>query len=236
MPATVDQAFGQEDLTGGATGAFTWTGRSINSGGRVVVATFIGNGTTATALTGLDSPNLDFGASPILAVVDSANENRIEWWAAWASGALTSEVITTTASGGNYNRRWFCVNTIAGSDANGYTSIGTATDVDSTPADPTLSVTAAATSVVLAALVGRGSGDTVEDGNTTQRYSSGTWAGFAFGARIWSRAGTGGATTLGSTGDDPLFWRMAGLEIKAAAAAGGGFRSRIAGGFVLTGG
>jgi hypothetical protein len=218
MAATVETTFGERDTTGNANGDFVCTGRAI-SALRMLVFWFIANGGTATALTSVTSPNVTWTRR--VQAVDSGNNNRVEGWTGWLVSGQSSEVITTDGAG-SYNRRSFVLNVIDGSDSDGATGGGTATDVDSSPADPTLSVDAAATSVVLAGLVGRGSGDTTEDGNTTQQYSSGSWAGFAFGERVWSRAGQGGATQLGSTGDDPLFWVMAGLEIKAAAGAPAG--------------
>jgi hypothetical protein len=213
MAATRDAVFGEEDLTGNANGDFVCTGRDIASG-RLCVFFFLANGSTATALTSVTSPNLTWERK--VNAVHADNNYRIEIWRAWASSALTGEVITTDG-GGSYNRRWFVLVTVDGSDENGAEGTATAEDFDGSPADPTLSVDADTGSLVLAGLVGRGQGDTTEDGNTTQEYSSGSWASFAFGGRVWSRAGQGGATQLGSTGSDPLNWNMAGIEIEAAA-------------------
>jgi hypothetical protein len=222
VAAVHDTTAGQLDTTSGANGNFTCTGRNV-SASRMCVFFFIGDGGTATALTSVTSPNLTWTRR--VNVADAGTNQRLEAWTAWAASALTGEVITT-AGGGSYNRRNFVLSQVSGSDTNGATGTGTATDVDGVPADPSLSVTADADALVLAALIGRGTDDTTEDGNTTQRYSTGSWAGFAFGERVWSRAGVGGATTLASTGSDPLYWRMAGIEIKAAAGAGGGSSRR----------
>jgi hypothetical protein len=218
MPAARDAIFSERDLTGNAAASFVCTGRNI-AASRMVKFWFLGNGGTATALTSVASPNLTWTRA--VQAVDAGNNNRAECWTAWCASALTAEVITVTGAG-SYNRRSYVTITVSGSDSSGVGN--TATDIDGTPADPAISISAtAADSYLSAGLVARGSGgDQTVDGNTTSEYSSGSFAGFSFQERVYSRTSTGiGGHTLASTGDDPLNWLMAGIEIKAAGGGGG---------------
>jgi hypothetical protein len=232
MAATKDALFSQVDTTGGGSN-FVWTGRDVAAGGRWVYAVFMGDGAAARVISSLTSPNLSW--SRHRSAINSVNEIVVDIWKAWASGALTGEVITQTdGSGASFNRRYFLFLTVQGSDEATGIGASAASSTTASGGDPSISVTPeAADSYLFAGLCYRegGSGDQAPTGGATSEYDSGG-VGFAFAAQAASKASTGtGSHSIAFAGDDVTGnWQMAIVEIKAAAPVGGGalpFSSRL---------
>lgn len=194
----------------------TWPTFTTPGTNRMVVAMFLGNGAGATEITSFTSPNLTW--TNRVAVVDGANNWRVEIWTAWASSVVTTEQINTTCNPTslNYSRMSVLVWSLNGSDSAGVGNTGTTTT--SNDADVSITATAAG-SLLLAGLPYRSAGgDIGVDANSTSQYDAGGGTGFGFNERACSRASSGaGALTLGFTTAE-LFTSaaMGGIEIKAA--------------------
>lgn len=221
MAVTKDTAFPvtSRDTTGNAQDV-TWPTFTTPGTNRMCVAMFLGEGSTANAISSFTSPNLTWALA--VAVANGGNTARVEIWTAWAASAVTAEQINTSFSSAFYNRQSVLIWSLDGTDSSGVGNTGTQTTADT----PTVSVTATASgSLILAGLPYRSAGgDITVDANTTSEYDAGGGGGFNFNERACSRASTGaGSLTLGY-GTAELFasWVMAGIEIKAAAGGGGG--------------
>jgi hypothetical protein len=200
------------------TAPLVWAGFTTAGGSRNLIAILMGNGAGTTAILTLTSPSLTWTLR--VATVDAGNNNRVEIWTAFAVGALTGEVVTSThvTSGCSYGRRSALIFSIAGSDINGVGNV--ASNNAGGGGTPTLDVVASgAGSYLMAGFPYRSSGgDITVDGNTASEYDAGGGGGFGFNERAGSRSSAAaGAVTLGWSGT-PFSWEsIAGIEIKDAA-------------------